>query len=75
MYIWYREKYFFTNRKFVTIHLRSTLLEKTEIWKNVKFGSVALDAIMVAIMVVVLMLVYHVILCKFILYLKLILRK
>ena len=56
----------FTNRKFVIIYVRSTLPEKTGLPKNFKFASVALVTITVA----VLMLVYQVILCKFILYLK-----
>ena len=30
------------NRKFVTIYVRSTLMEKTKFCKNVKFDSVAL---------------------------------
>ena len=32
----------FTNRKFVTIYVRSTLYQKTEFCKDVKFGSIAL---------------------------------
>ena len=52
-----------TNRKFVTIYVRSTLHEKTQFRKNVKFGSVSF-------MVAGLMLVYQVILCKFIFCLK-----
>ena len=48
------------------MYVRSSLHEKMEFCKNIKFGSVTLDSIIVA----VLMLVYHVILWKFILYLK-----
>ena len=36
------ERNIFMNRKFVTIYGRSTLHEKTEFCKNIKFGSVAL---------------------------------
>ena len=51
----------FTNRKFVAIDVRSTLQEKTEFLARLPYHS---------IMIAFLMLVYHVILCKFILYLK-----
>ena len=36
------ERNIFTNRKFLTIYVRSTLREITEFCKNVKYGSVAL---------------------------------
>ena len=42
MYTWCRGKYYFYDRKFVTIYVLSTLHDKTEFCMNVKFGSVAL---------------------------------
>ena len=56
-------KYFFYGLEYVTIYVRSILCEKKEFCKNVKSGSVHYGSCFT-------MLFYHVIIYKFILYLK-----